>query len=224
MLSKLMALSLPLVLLVCDWYLLKRITWRDLFNKFYYGVILIPIVWMTFFSNFSVLNAHSWTDVLVWIWSFNFYLIKFIWPGHAVLFYDAPFPVAINNPQYFVNALIFILLAWVIGLRRNDRLLLFTFLFYSASIFFLLRFNVILDLVSGRFMYLPSVGWCFFFGVLVERAVCLSKRGKWGFCAMIVVLLGWMAALTVNTNERLAIWRDSRSLWQNQLRNAKAAY
>lgn len=221
-LSKSMALSLPLVLLLCDWYVLKTITWRDVFNKFYYGFLFLPIVWITFFSNSSILKAQSWTDALVWVWSFNFYLFKFIVPGPTALFYDAPFPIGINNGEYLVNGLVFILFVTLIWLRRNDRLLLFAFLFYLASIFFVLRFHATLDVVADRFMYLSSVGWCFFLGAVIERLINLGSKKEWVFC-VVAVLTGWILFLTANTNERLTVWRNSHALWQNQLKNARTA-
>ena len=73
-LSKPMALSLPIVLLVCDFFYSGKINRRDLFNKAYFAAFIVPITWVSFLGNSVMMHSYSWSGILVWVWCFNFYL------------------------------------------------------------------------------------------------------------------------------------------------------
>lgn len=217
-LAKSMALSLPVILLLCDWFYKGRIRWREVFNKGYFAVFLVPVAWVSFFSNAQVMKGYALQDVLVWIWCFNFYVIKFFIPGQTALFYDLPFPVSLQNMSYVLNLALFVMTGALIWLRRRDRWLLFAFLFYLGSIFFILRFSVILGSVADRFMYLPSLGFCLWGAVVLERILRSSQRNIFGFYAILCALTVLLCSMIGMSVERTFIWKDSISLWKNQLK------
>lgn len=221
-LSKSMALSLPLILLLCDWYYLRKITKRDVFNKIYYAVFLVPVAWVSYYSNASILKIHSLNDVLVWIWSFNFYLMKFFVPGETMLFYPSPFPVSIQNPAYLSNVIVFVAICVLFWFRRRERLFVFALCFYLGSIFFLLRFHVTIDCVADRFMYLPSAGLCMVVAAGAERLLEYSKKNNFIFYAILIALTGVLFVCVETTLQRTLVWKNSVSLWQNQLDNNAA--
>lgn len=216
-LAKSMALSLPIVLLLCDWFYKGRVRWRDVFNKGYFAVVMMPIVWISYYSNAGILKAYALQDLLVWIWCFNFYLMNFILPGDAAMFYPLPYPVSVHDPVYLSNMIMFFGFGIWLWIRRYDRLMIFAVLFYLGSIFFLLRFQVILDSVADRFMYLPSVGLCMFFAVVIERLIRSSQRNFLGFYAILCALTVVLCTMFLMTHNRTMVWKDSVSLWQNQL-------
>jgi protein O-mannosyl-transferase len=217
MLAKPMALSLPLVLVVCDWFYAGRLKWRDIFNKFYYLAFLGPIAWATYVFHADMVEPQAWSNVLVWIWCFMFYLGKFLVPGETMLFYPLPFPVALHNPSYLFTIIYFIAFCALLWIGRRNRLLLFAAMFYTVSIFFLLRFNVTLDGVADRFMYLPSAGWCMFVAVAVEKAWANSKRNIPVFYGILIALAMVLSGAVAQTQARTLVWRDSVALWSNQL-------
>ncbi len=223
-LAKSMALSLPVVLLLCDWFYKGNIRWRDIFNKGYFAAVLMPVAWMSFVGNAQVMKGYAVEDVLVWVWCFNFYVIKFFIPGQTALFYELPFPVSFQNMSYLWNLVFFLMmLAWF-WFRRSDRWLVFAFLFYLGSIFFILRFSVILGSVADRFMYLPSLGFCLWGAVVLEQLLRSSQRKIFWFYAILCALTVALGSMVWMSMQRTLIWKDSVALWQNQLNsNPKTA-
>jgi protein O-mannosyl-transferase len=214
-LSKPMALSFPLVLLLLDWFVRGRITMASLFNKIPVAFVIFPIAWITYLMNMRPIDLNFPEAPLVWLWSLSFYLTQFLFPAELLALYQLPEPVTFSNPAFqaaILTVMIFILL--LVRLRRQ-RLFIFAGLFFLVSIFFLLRFDNKQDLsfVADRFMYLPSLGLCLFFGSLIDRA--FDKWGKRLFLrGVILTVTGAMyVALSVLTFQQTRLWGDEFSLW-----------
>ena len=212
-LAKPMALSLPIILLLCDWFKQRKIAFKVLFEKAYLCLFMVPIVFITYFSHARLPGGEVWQGILIWPWTFTFYLRQFLFPIFSTPIYRLPEPVAFTHFQYAASLMV-LLLSIVLFIRlRNNRWFIFASLFYFFSIFFLLRFDGLADtnIVADRFMYLPSVGFCFLFGMGVE------KLWKWKKSSII----GIIAVLTLfgfQTYKQCKVWKDSVSLWQQQLR------
>jgi len=102
---------------------------------------------------------------------------------------------------------------WV---RRNDRLLMFAVLWYIASVFFLLRFDVKdAQIVADRFMYLPSLGFCLWLGAL--GAEKLSRESTRRVSA--IILSAVLVVLGGKTFLQCQVWKDNESLWTYVIRH-----
>ncbi len=222
-LAKPMALSLPLVLFVCDW-LYKRKFDRWLFiDKLPHLFYIVPIAWMTY-SLHARVPGHNFSDgILIWIWTFTFYLQKFIWPSVIILPYQLPKPIDLFSVPYLsAISLLFMVLFLLLSLRKN-RWIVFAFLFYFVSIFFLLRYDDLKDahIVANRFMYLPSLGICFLFGAIIDG---LIRKQKYVTMIAVIFLIGILGAKTYFLTTK---WKDSWTWWNYVLKqspNEEKAY
>jgi len=210
-----MALSLPLILLLCDWWMGREWKLSVILDKVLYFLIVIGIASITYFYNARV-PWHSFSEALMlWIWCFVFYIRKLIFPGELIIFYQFPKPLSWTNPEFFLSGIVFVTVIGLLYYLRRNKLFVFSVLFYFLSIFFLLRLDDLENInpVSDRFMYLPSVGFCalfgFWFAKLIEHHEQRIKIKR----MIIAILMVGTLFLSVKTFAQCRMWRDASSLW-----------
>lgn len=215
-LAKPMALSLPLVLFALDWFFGRKLERRMFFDKILFGLLIFPIAWLTYALNSRVVSFKFPESILTWVWTFVFYIKKFIVPFDFLPLYQLPNPVQITNPEFAFSVFVFIAILAALLYFRKNRWLVFAFLFYFLSIFFLLRFdnNVDLCIVADRFMYLPSVGFCILVAVYCRKLFVWAKRqnGFW-YMVLIFVLGGCVLFLARTTYQQSKIWGNEIVFW-----------
>lgn len=220
-LAKPMALSLPLVLCLFDW-LRQRPLRQTVIEKIPHVLCIVPIVGVTFILNARLpdLSGGGGHSVLIWLWTFAFYLQKLFWPWTLVPLYDLPYPVSFLNPPYLGALATAGILAVVMIRFRRDRWLWFALGFYFLSIFFLLRFDAGKDIsfVADRFMYLPSAGIFLWLGQkaggFLESAALKHKQ------VGVSVLISVLALLSVKTYAQTKIWENDFLLWDHVVRHS----
>ncbi len=212
LLSKPMALSLPFILLLLDWYLRRKITLLTLFEKLPFAVIAGGIGWITYAQNMRNPISDTASAALIWIWSCMFYIWKFLCPVNVYAYYKLPQPVVIFSWEYGGSVVLMLLILCALWLWRRRRLFVLAAGFYFFSIFFLLRFDVGVDasIVNDRFMYLPGLGFCVLLGLLAFK-LCRSRIGR-VVTAVVLILLG------VKTNQQCLVWKDTLSFYNEVIR------
>ncbi len=215
-LAKAMALSLPLVLFVIDWFLKRRRGIRLFLEKVPHMAAVFPIAWITYSLHARPVGETGGQAFLIWVWTAVFYPWKFFFPATLVPLYEMPRPVTVTNPVFGgALALFVLLLAAVVRLRRH-RLFLFAVFYYFCSIFFLLRYDdtVDLNIVADRFMYLPSAGICLWLGHLVIRGFKEIKARRPAFFPVVLALCAAAAAwLGLKTYRLTSVWENNKALW-----------
>ena len=213
MLAKPMALSLPLVLLLLDWFQGRRWDKNVFIEKTPFFLYTAEIGSLSYLFNIRNPIENIVQAVLIWIWSFNFYILKFIWPYHVSFIYLLPQPITLANWSYIGSVGMFILVIGILIRWRHHRWLIFAFGYYFLSIFFLLRFDEQMDYtaVSDRFMYLPGLGFCLGLGAGLERWL----KPKNSIIPLILIFIVFWGGLTFR---QCRIWRNSLSLWNEVVR------
>lgn len=220
-LSKPMALSLPLIMLLFDWYKGRRFDARVWAEKIPHCLIVGSIALITYLFFARVPGETPQQAFLVWIWTFVFYIRKFLFPGLLLAVYNIPKPVTLFHPSYLGSLLAFAAFAAGLWRWRANRLLIFAFAFYIGSIFFLLRFDDTMDInvVADRFMYLPMTGFCLLFGVYAARFLQWAEgRQERVKAAALICLLVLAGLLGARTFQQSRVWGDSIRLWSDVLR------
>ena len=215
MLAKPMALSLPLILLLLDWFHGRKIGREAVLEKVPLGIIIAGITWVSYVGHARIPGKGIAEGVLIWAWTFVFYLRQFAFPAFSVPVYQIPKPIMIANPEYLLPVLTIGFLLIAIIRFRKRRWFIFSVAFYLFSIFFLLRYDYAKDatIVADRFMYLPSLGFCFLAGL--GGKLLLEKKGwRWAGVAVIILLT---VGFSAKTYKQCRVWRDSISLWRHQL-------
>lgn len=213
-LSKPMALSLPLVMLLCDWIKRRKFDRGSLFDKIPHFLYIIPIAWITYSLHSRAPLIDIKEAVTIWVWTFSFYIQKFFFPLELNPLYQLPVPVEMFSLPYIFAFAAFLIVVFVCVVFRKNVWCLFSVLFYFLSIFFLLRFDqkVDMNIVADRFMYLPSLGFCVLIALGIDRFLNFSQKKNFFYRGVGVVVL-FFVLLGVKTNQQIRVWKDSVSLW-----------
>lgn len=215
MLAKPMALSLPIILLLLDWYFKRLPIKKCLIEKIPYFLYILPLAYITHSQNHSAVGIHENTlnALLICIWSFSFYLTKFFVPVTLVPIYAVPEPISLSNPIYLLSLTIFCSTLWIVYRLYHNRWFMFCFMFYFASIFFLMRFDKMVNLgvVADRFIYLPSLGLCLYLATQIEKQYSKSTRLK--RMLLILGLIVLIITLVHKTIQQQNVWKTSTNLW-----------
>ncbi|MCC6758431.1 MAG: tetratricopeptide repeat protein [Candidatus Omnitrophica bacterium] len=217
-LAKPMALSLPLILLLCDWWMGRTWSLSIIFEKVLYFIIVIPIAGITYAYNVRVPWNSVGEAMMLWMWCGVFYIRKFIFPGELIVFYQYPKPLSWANLEFIASGLLFLFVVALVFYFRRNKLFVFSVLFYFLSIFFLFRFDDLENInpVSDRFMYLPSVGFCALIGFWFAKFLEEDKNKK--IALVLLVCLGFL--LTAKTFMQCRLWRNASTLWSAVIKHS----
>lgn len=216
-LAKPMALSLPIVMLIMDWWFEREFNPRLLMEKIPFLAIFSLLVWQTYSLNIEISRYGFLQQGLIWLWCLAFYFSKFFLPVGLMPIYRLTEPVSLRNPVYVLSVAIVLATGFLWWRCRRFRWFNFSMLFFCASIFAVIRFSEIpgLNIVADRYLYLPSLGICMGLGYAVEkiysRLKLTSKPIGQGFVFAVSILL---VVLMIQTHRHTRIWKDDGTLWQ----------
>ncbi len=217
-LAKPMALSLPLIFGICDWYFKRKFSILSLLEKLSLTVFFLPILWLTYHHHLRVFNSNFLESFLIWTWCFGFYLMKFFSPDYFVVLYKLPSPVGFFHKPFLSSIFLFFIFFTSLYVSRKNRLFCFSFLFYFCSIFFLLRWDQYdTNIVADRFMYLPSLGLCLWLGIIFESIYLKWRTARFLKIVLISSGLIFLGLLVTKTYRQCQVWKNGVSLWQHQL-------
>jgi Flp pilus assembly protein TadD len=224
-LAKPTAVPVAVLLLVLDFWPLKRLNWRTLLEKAPYGIVCGLFALVTVISQSRSFDAGKVEMIkavhlpFVMAYSLGLYLFKTVWPAGLVYDYPLPRLFSLANPE--VLGCVFITLAFVATMAftmRRTRALLAGGLLFVIAIFpalGIVRFTS--SIVSNRFMYLPMVGlllpinWALLHVWNTARGVVKTR------IVLIVTIVALAAGCAVATRNYESQWRDSLTLLQYYL-------
>ncbi len=220
-LAKPMAVSLPLILLLADWFRGRKMGLWVFVEKLPLGVLLGSVTLITYLQHHRIPVQEGLQGLLIWPWSFTFYLRQFLFPVVLVPVYRISCPVSLGNPEYSLSLLVFILIAGSLVFGRKHKWYIFAVLFYFLSIFFLLRFDIRMDtnIVADRWMYLPSLGFCYLIGLGLRQGIAFSGQARRLPRALVLSMIVLVFALvSYKTYKQSQVWRNTGTLWMHQLK------
>lgn len=226
-LSKEIAVTLPLVLLVLDYYPLRRLgggvrswLWAGLEKVPFLVLGLADSAYAVYLGRqeglASSLGAQGWmTRIAVAVYNLAFYLWKTLTPVHLAPFY----PLTAHRvdpgalPFQASLAVVLFIAAAAFLFRRRYPAILAASLAYVAALFPVLGIvNTFKQIVADRYSYLACMSWEILAGAgfLMLWTALPGRRsrivaGTTG--ALVVVALG---ALTIR---QTGVWKDAESLW-----------
>jgi Tfp pilus assembly protein PilF len=220
MLAKPMALSLPLILFLLDWMKGRKWTKASFLDKLPHFFYVVVIGWQTYQYQARIPgNGDVLQSFLIWIWTLTFYIKKFLFPFVLTPLYPLPDLVSIFIDGYLTSIFILLILITVLIRFRRNQWVIFAFLFFFLSIFFLLRFDNLKDqnMVADRFMYLPSLGFCLCLSVASESLLKNSRNMTRWLTIVFLTIMGMI--LLFQTHQQTKIWKDGLNLWSHVIQN-----
>jgi tetratricopeptide (TPR) repeat protein len=222
LLAKTTAATLPLVLIVIDIYLQRKVSRWTVLEKVPFFLLSIVFGCITMLARGGVSHVQDFAlkyslvqRICIVCYSSLWYVGKLVFPADLSVFY--PFPVKANGwlpvAFYLAPALLIGLAVGIWYAGRYRRLLAFAALFMLASLVLVVQIVPVSELmVCDRYAYLPCIGLFFLVGTLGQQIG--SRNSSW-MRAMLVGAALVLIALGGVTHRRIGVWRDSMTLWND---------
>ncbi len=224
LLSKPMAVTLPLVLLIVDYYPLERDDkgWGTLFiEKIPFFALSLASAVVTLITqkeggSIQTLGDYSNMDrVVTPIRAYAFYLYKLILPTGLSPIYPLPLNAGFFTILTLVSlsALIIITVFVIIAARRGERLYLALWAFYLITLLPVIGIiKVGGQAAADRYAYIPTVGFLILAGLFVT-----SFQGKGRGPASRYIAFSITGAILIafsfQTVAQTGVWKDSLTFW-----------
>ncbi len=226
-LSKAMAVVLPLVFILIDYYTNRKFDKKVIIEK-------IPFFILSFVFGIiaSKVQAGAIADITTFTWlqrlSFASYgLVNYIYdlivPIHLSCFY--PYPYLINDHLpfifYVVPFLALILIAAVFISIKKTKIIAFGFFFFCITVALVLQFiSVGQVIMADRYSYVPYIGLVFpiamgYDWLQFEQA---KKNNLLKTLSSSLLILLCIASFWL-TYQRCKVWKNSDTLWTDAIEN-----
>jgi protein O-mannosyl-transferase len=221
LLSKSMAVTLPLVLVLCDYLLDRKFDRKCLIEKIPFLVMAFIFVIIASFalrsSGMVYLKSSLsfFKNIFIMSEVLTSYFSKLILPIKLSCSY--PFIKEIGGVWSYVSLTMIIgfLIAGIL-LGRYNKTITFGTLFFFITILPVLPLKIMAD----RYVYIPSIG---IFFIAAEGFYWLYRSKlepiKIVKPILAILLIGILGTFSFLTWERCQVWRDSISLWNDVLKN-----
>jgi len=227
LLSKPMAITLPFVLLIFDYFPFRRIVSFKTFRTVFYEKI--PFISFSIGSSivtyFAQKSGHAIWDgfpfayrMLVAARSITAYIENLVFPVNLLPFYPYPRDASLLSIEYF-GAIFFAVVVTLLCAYynfKNRKLWLAVWLYYIITLVPVLGVvQVGGQFIADRYLYLPSIGPFMLIGVLVEYLYNKTRHLYGGIAnyAFSVVVGVVISLILYFTFMQIGIWKNGIALW-----------
>jgi tetratricopeptide (TPR) repeat protein len=226
LLSKPMAVTLPVVLLILDWYPFNRITSSGTFRTAL--IEKLPFVALSLILSILTTLAHKAggavvsmekaslsTRALVAAKSLTMYLWKMIWPLNLVPYYPYPKDVSLLSFQYLsAIVIVAVITAGCVVLVKKQKVWLTAWGYYVLILIPVIGIvQVGSQSMADRYMYLPSLGPFLIMGLGAawiwknEVNSILLKLSSIIIASVLIISVSYV------TFTQIGLWKNSIALW-----------
>ncbi len=222
-LSKAMAASFPVVLLLIDYFRERKINARVLLEKVPFFLLSLIFGVVAIMAQKTTSLAHditifSFPQRIVFAgYAFLTYLYKLILPIHLSAYYPYPIKNGGTIPlQYYAYVLLlFGVAAYVFYSKKTTKKILLGIGFFSISVFLVLQLMPVGGaIMADRYAYVPSIGISYLGAEGINYL--WPKNLKWLAISIVCVLTVFYS---VSTYSRSQIWKNDLSLWNDVISN-----
>lgn len=221
LLSKGVAVVLPIILLMIDFYVGRRFDFKSIVEKVPFFILSLVFGLVAVFAQEKTVALESIQSIPFHIsaitssYSLSLYLIQAIFPFQIGAFHPYP-PTEESLPTHMllsvITPILMVVLLWVFRRQKN---ILFGLGFALISFLPVIQLIPVGGaMVSDRYTYIPYLGIFFLFSWIVVRIY--KQLDAYNFrIAMIVVATTYMAWLGYEAHCATNIWKNSLNLWTN---------
>ncbi len=227
LLSKAMPVTLPLVMLLLDFWPLNR--WAGgqnwiaparnlLLEKLPFfvcsGIVCAITILTQHHAESSFANVPLGARLENVVTAYVGYLGKMVWPFHLAIFY--PYKPVISQSVVVESALLLAAISWLVWRERRARPWLFV-----GWLWFLITLVPVIGLIqvgaqsmADSYSYFPSIG---IFMAAVFSMQALAGHFPWLTRWLVAVSVAGLVACVLLTERQLGYWRDSESLFRHAI-------
>lgn len=218
-LSKPMAVSLPIALLILDFYPLRRpLKARIIVEKAPFFAISLASAYLTIWAQKGAIISKDVlplpSRLIIAMRSLAFYVYKTIVPLNLAPYYPYPEKIGFDPEYILAAALLAAISAFSIFYLKKSRL------FIAAWVYFLVSLVSVIGIVqvgtlsaADRYMYLP--GLAPFILMAAGLTILFDRLSiKKLTCVVALILAAVMGILTVR---QTTVWKDSITLWTYEI-------
>lgn len=230
LLSKEMAIVLPLLLIVYD-VSVNRSAGSERWRRRFLAVMPFVALSIAYVilrhlvlgetRQIEYWGGNAWTTLLTMTKAFAYYVRLMFVPRPLMVEYVVPLARSPLQATVLVSILILLSIVAVCVLSyRRAPILFFGIAWFFVSLLPVSNIVPLKAIINERFLYLPSIGFCSVLAspILIRRTE-LSKGAFRGTVAALLMVALCYGALTFNRNQD---WRNSLSLWTASVKDSPA--
>ena len=219
LLSKPAAIILPFILLLLDYWYGRSINWKVVAEKIPFFVLSLVFGYITV----KVQSADSIVGLEIYpLWS------RFFFACYTIMIYAArffvPYPLSAFHPyppidslglSVWLSPLFMIALLVLLWLKRKNKLIVFSLLFFIINLLMVVQFvSIGLTIVSERYTYIPYIGLAFLIGMWLNKYAASSS-------GTFIKAIPFIAAIVFGfiSFQRTKVWKDGDTLWTDVIRH-----
>ena len=226
-LSKPAAAAFAPVLFLFDYFQKRKISLKLFIEKIPFFIAAFTIIYITFKAQ-STESVGDWQAATFWerimfaSYGFIAYIVKFFVPVKLSAFYPYPvstFPIKETLHWTFYAApfaVLFIFALMYYCYKKQQRLPVFSILFYFFTIVMVLQFvSIGTALMAERYSYIPYLGISFLFADGFNSLLLKYKDKKFSYIRYISVtaLVIYFLIIGITAFNRTKVWKNNYTLW-----------
>ncbi|MDO8142133.1 MAG: tetratricopeptide repeat protein [Candidatus Brocadiales bacterium] len=231
LLSKEMAISLPLIIFFLDLFFPQAETYlKKKIIRYYLGFICMSIAYillrLVFFKSTIEHVAYPGNSLAT-----NFLTMTKVIASYVKLWF---FPV-ILNPDYHVTfeitftklpfllsvALLICIVVITLRLYKKEREITFSILWAFITLIPVMNIIPLGNIMAERYLYIPSLGFCMFLGMLILKIPTLIQVSRTIIPVCLIVVLSPYFIHTIKHNR---IWSNEQTLWTRTVYNTSCSF
>jgi protein O-mannosyl-transferase len=213
LLSKIQAVSLPLSLMLIDYFSDKKFHISQIWNKIPFFILSLAtgLAGIYFLKQEGSLETGTilpiYQRLFVGSYSLAVYVVKSIIPYEMSAIY--PFPSKLSAMHYLSLPAIVLLGYGIWKIRKARFELVFGSLFFLVNVIFVLQvIGAGQGFLADRFTYVGYAGLFFTYAVLSEKLIF----GKWKNTVYVIGII-WIVSLGIIAHNRVKVWENSETLF-----------
>ena len=218
LLSKIQAVSLPLVMFAIDYLLKRKLSFKLVAEKLPFLLLsaIIGIIGISFLSSESAFDAQTnytfLQRIFLGAYAYCVYIVKSVVPYELSALYSYPKAEGGTLPWlYYASAIpVIAIISFIIIRFRKSREAVFGVLLFTLNIIFLLQIlGAGKAFIADRFSYISYLGLFFVFGDILFRKIKSNRIKTAGIIVSVIVLVVFAQA----SYARCSVWKNSETLW-----------
>jgi Flp pilus assembly protein TadD len=224
LLSKAMAVSLPVVFLVTDYFLKRKFSKKLLLEKLPFFLLAIGFGILAVFAQKEIgatdaIPFNPIQRIAFASYGLITYLVKLAWPMDLSAYYPYPMKNGDSIPVFYYFYIVFVL-AMTVAIfysHRFTRKIVFGFAFYAATVFLVLQLLPVGGaIMADRYSYIPSIG--IFYLASEGLNELWIRKYKW---VAVSIITGLTIFFFARTYARCSIWKDEKTLWTDVINHSQ---